>query len=84
LDATRAWATATALPLNVLALPGLPAAADLSSLGVRRLSAGSGIAQVLWGRAAVLAQAFLRDGMSDGLFDGSKPYPDINALFAAH
>src|SRR5262249_15323310 len=38
-------ARAVELPLNVLAWAGLPSIAELRSLGVRRLSAGSAIAQ---------------------------------------
>lgn len=47
------------LPLNVLAWPGLPPAAALERLGVRRLSAGTAIAQAAYGRAYHAAQAFL-------------------------
>ena len=77
----RAIASGIDLPLNVMAWPGLPPAAELAKLGVRRLSAGSGIAQVLWGKAAALAADFLKDGSSDALSDGEMPYGDINALF---
>lgn len=77
----RAIAAGAGLPLNVMAWPGLPPAAELARLGVRRLSAGSGIAQALWGKAAVLATDFLKHGRSDPLGEGSMPYPDINALF---
>ncbi|GGF26092.1 hypothetical protein GCM10011611_35160 [Aliidongia dinghuensis] len=77
----RAIAEATPLPLNVLARKGLPPAAELAPLGVRRLSAGSGICQALWGRAAALARGFLTDGASDPLAEGAMIYPEINALF---
>src|SRR4029077_14943251 len=40
-DAIREIAAAAGLPLNVLAWPGLPPAAELAVLGVRRLSVGS-------------------------------------------
>jgi 2-methylisocitrate lyase-like PEP mutase family enzyme len=69
------------LPLNVMAWPGLPAATELAQLGVRRLSAGSGIAQALWGKAAALAGDFLKTGRSDPLGEGAMAYPAINALF---
>jgi 2-methylisocitrate lyase-like PEP mutase family enzyme len=69
------------LPLNVMAWPGLPAAAELAQLGVRRLSAGSGISQALWGRAAALATNFLKHGKSEPLGEGAMAYPEINALF---
>ena len=77
----RAVAADAGLPLNVMAWPGLPAASDLARLGVRRLSAGSGIAQALWGRAAALAGDFLKSGRSDPLGEGAMGYADINALF---
>jgi len=69
------------LPVNVMAWPGLAGAADLAQLGVRRLSAGSGIAQALWGKAATLAGDFLKTGRSDPLGEGAMTYADINALF---
>lgn len=78
----RAIAGAVSLPLNVLARPGLPSASELAALGVRRLSAGSGIAQAVYGRTAALAAAFLRDGASDPLTEGAMPYAEINALLA--
>jgi 2-methylisocitrate lyase-like PEP mutase family enzyme len=77
----RAVAADAGLPLNVMAWPGLPAAAELAQLGVRRLSAGSGISQALWGKAAALASEFLKSGKSEPLGDGAMAYPAINALF---
>ena len=77
----RAIAAEAGLPLNVMAWPGLPPAAELARLGVRRLSAGSGIAQALWGKAATLAADFLKSGQSEPLGDGAMAYPAINALF---
>jgi 2-methylisocitrate lyase-like PEP mutase family enzyme len=78
----RAVAEDAGLPLNVMAWPGLPAAAELARLGVRRFSAGSGISQALWGRAAALAGDFLKSGKSEPLGEGAMAYPAINALFA--
>jgi 2-methylisocitrate lyase-like PEP mutase family enzyme len=78
----QAVASAVALPLNVLARPGLPPAAELQALGVRRLSAGSGIAQAIFGRIASMAAAFLKTGASDPLGEGAMPYAEINALMA--
>jgi len=68
------------LPLNVLTRPGLPDGATLLRLGVRRLSAGSGIAQRLWLEATALAREFLETGRSDPLFAAGMPYGDINGL----
>jgi 2-methylisocitrate lyase-like PEP mutase family enzyme len=74
---------AVKLPLNVLARPNLPAAPALAALGVRRLSAGSGIAQALFGKASTLAADFLRNGVSSSLSNGAMTYSEINALLGA-
>jgi 2-methylisocitrate lyase-like PEP mutase family enzyme len=68
------------LPINVLAWQGLPDAAALGELGVRRLSAGSGISQALWGQAERLAKSFLAQGRSEAL-EGQMPYPRLQGLF---
>lgn len=78
----EAIAAGTQLPLNVLARAALPAAAELRRWGVRRLSAGSDIAESVYRRIAVLAGDFLRDGLSAPLMADAMPYPEINALFA--
>lgn len=70
----------TALPLNLLAYPGLPDARALEGLGVRRLSAGSGIVGATWGRAAALTEGFLSDGRSGPLGDGALGWGEVNAL----
>ncbi|MDR8048022.1 isocitrate lyase/PEP mutase family protein [Burkholderia cenocepacia] len=75
-------AGATRLPLNVMAVPGLADAATLGKLGVRRLSAGSGISQVVLGKAKALAQDFLNDGRSETLTSNPLPYAEIQNLFA--
>lgn len=71
---------ATPLPLNLLAFPGLPDAAALKALGVRRLSAGSGLCGAAWGRTAALAKDFLKDGRSEPLSEGALGWGEINAL----
>lgn len=70
----------TSLPVNLLAFPGLPGAADLKRLGVRRLSAGSGLASAAYGRVATLARAFLADGASEPMMEGGLPWSEMNAL----
>jgi 2-methylisocitrate lyase-like PEP mutase family enzyme len=60
--AIRALVDAVPLPLNVLAWPGVPAAAELQALGVRRLSAGAGVALAALSQARSVASAFLSDG----------------------
>lgn len=78
----RTIAATVGLPLNVLARRGLPPAAALEALGVRRLSAGSGIATAALGRIASLASQFLQTGASDPLSKGAKSYAEINELMA--
>ena len=70
------------LPLNVMVWPGQSAADALCKLGVRRLSAGSAISQILWAQAEGLAREFLRTGESAPLNKASKSYPELQALFA--
>jgi 2-methylisocitrate lyase-like PEP mutase family enzyme len=70
-------------PLAVMARPALPPAAELATLGVRRLSAGSSLAEQAMARTAALTEGFLRDGRSDVVCDGAMPYPKANALFGA-
>jgi 2-methylisocitrate lyase-like PEP mutase family enzyme len=67
-------------PLNLLAWPGLPAAARLKELGVRRLSAGAGLAKASLGHTHELAEAFLREGRSDPFFEGSFAPVKVNEL----
>lgn len=69
------------LPINLLARPGLPTADELAKLGVHRLSAGSSVAQTLWGQAAELARGFLEEGRSEAVTRSSLTYPQIQALF---
>lgn len=70
----------TDLPVNLLAFPGLPGAAELERLGVRRLSAGSGLSSAAYGRAASLAAAFLKDGDSGPMMEGALGWGEMNAM----
>jgi 2-methylisocitrate lyase-like PEP mutase family enzyme len=76
-------ASSAGLPLNLMVWPGLAPASELATLGVRRLSAGSGIAQALSARAVALAAGFLDEGRSEAFADATLSYADLNALFAA-
>jgi 2-methylisocitrate lyase-like PEP mutase family enzyme len=69
------------LPLNLMGWPGQSPADALGKLGVRRLSAGSAIPQVLWARAELLAREFLTLGRSEPLWDTCKPHHELQALF---
>ncbi len=84
-DAIRAVAAATdPLALNLMAVPHLPAAAELRSLGARRLSAGAAIAKAALGLTRRLAVDFLGHGRSDALMSSEDvEWSAMNALFAA-
>jgi 2-methylisocitrate lyase-like PEP mutase family enzyme len=68
------------LPLNVLAWPGLPDASTLKSLGVRRLSAGSGLAKGVLSHTHALTAEFLAKGRSDLFAQGPLAQVNINTL----
>lgn len=78
----RALAAGAGLPLNVLARPGLPPAARLAELGVRRLSAGSWVASAAFGHLRAVVSEFLREGSCEPLFADAWSYADLQALFA--
>ena len=69
------------MPLNVMAVPDLPDAKELKKLGVRRLSAGTGIPQSIWNRVAELAKGFLGTGDSRPMFESSMSYGKLQKLF---
>ena len=71
----------TTLPVNVLGFACLPSPAELQALGVRRLSAGSGIPQALWSVAAGMAKGFIDSGNAGPLIAKAMPYGDLQALF---
>ena len=81
-DEIRTIAAEAGLPLNVLVVPGLPPIPELASLGVARVSAGSGIAQVAAGVVQRIATEFLSGGSMDPLLERSVNYGTLNALFA--
>ena len=81
-DDINALVAGQPLPLNVMAVPGLPSVTELSSLGVRRLSAGSAIAQKVWGIAQATAAQFLAEGSTDSLFADASTFASINAGFS--
>jgi 2-methylisocitrate lyase-like PEP mutase family enzyme len=70
------------LPLNVLAWTGLPDAARLRALGVRRLSAGSAISEATQGLVLGMMRQFLADGSFDGGDTRPLDYSEVQALMA--
>lgn len=80
-DAIRTIAAGVGIPLNVMLRPSLPDIAELGRLGVRRLSAGSDLAEAVFAHIGQLAAPFLRDGRPAPA--PRMAYGEINALFAA-
>lgn len=70
------------LPVNLLWRAGLPGPAELQRLGVRRLSAGSSIAEFLYGAMSGLTQRFLQSGQLDTGGLKAHSYAELNALMA--
>ncbi len=70
------------LPLNVLVWARLPSVAELGALGVRRVSAGSGISSAVHGLTRRAARQFLDGRGYEAMLEGAMPYPELNALFA--
>jgi 2-methylisocitrate lyase-like PEP mutase family enzyme len=68
------------LPLNIMLMPGLPSANVLRTQGVRRLSAGSAIAQAALGIARRLTTDLLAGSM-DAMFAMAVDYSATNRLF---
>ena len=81
-DDIAALVTGQRLPLNVMAVLGVPSVTELSTLGVRRLSAGSAIAQKVWGVAQATAAQFLAEGSTDSLFADASTFASVNAAFS--
>jgi 2-methylisocitrate lyase-like PEP mutase family enzyme len=76
----RAIADAVALPLNVLVMADLAPIADLKGAGVRRVSAGSGIAAAAFGVAQRATKQFLEAGRYDAMFETRVDYGEMNQL----
>lgn len=69
------------LPLNVISWAGMPKAAELKRLGVRRLSAGTEIARAALNAARLAAEALLAEGDSDDLAARAGGRVNYNKLF---
>lgn len=83
-DEIAAVVASVALPVNVLALQGVPDADALAALGVRRLSAGSDLAEHLFGHLSGLVDGFLREGVVAPQTVVATGYSGLNALFAGN
>ncbi len=65
-----------------MAMPNLAKAKSLGNLGVKRLSAGTGVAQAVWNTAAKVAEEFLSEGNSAVFGKDSVPIGKLQGLFS--
>ncbi len=77
----RALAQSIDAPINIGARPGLPDLAELTRLGVARVSLATRLATVVYSAARDAAQAVQAHGRWDGL-NAPFNYPDMQRLFA--
>ncbi len=70
-------------PVNILAGPSTPAAAELEKMGVARVSLGSGPMRATMGLLRSIARELAREGTITRLLAESIPYAEANALFGA-
>jgi 2-methylisocitrate lyase-like PEP mutase family enzyme len=71
---------AVELPVNAMLLPGGPSVAELASTGVRRVSAGSMLAQVAYSATQQLATQLLTTG-TYAAADEALGFGEVNAAF---
>ncbi|MFN3814976.1 isocitrate lyase/phosphoenolpyruvate mutase family protein [Brevundimonas sp.] len=81
-ETIRALAAGVDLPLNLMAVPGLPDAAALTALGVRRLSAGAAISAAAMGLVRDRARDFLATGDAAPLGQGAMGWVELNEIMA--
>ncbi|PTT26543.1 isocitrate lyase/phosphoenolpyruvate mutase family protein [Pseudomonas sp. HMWF021] len=79
-DDIQAICKGTSLPVNVLGVDGLPSPSELQALGVHRLSAGSGIAEFLYGAMGTLVKSFIAHGKLDTHDLKALTYGEVNGL----
>jgi 2-methylisocitrate lyase-like PEP mutase family enzyme len=77
LEQIRRVVAETAVPVNVLILPGGPTVAQLAEVGVRRISTGSLLSSIAHGAMVRAAQRFLDDGVV------ARDEPFLNGKLAA-
>jgi 2-methylisocitrate lyase-like PEP mutase family enzyme len=67
-------------PVNILAGPGVPSIPELTELGVKRVSMGSGPMRAAMGLLRRIAEEARSTGTYDALTHGAVPYAEMNAL----
>ncbi|PZQ62376.1 MAG: isocitrate lyase/phosphoenolpyruvate mutase family protein [Phenylobacterium zucineum] len=70
-------------PLNVMGWVGVPKAAELQTLGVRRLSSATNPARVAYAAMARAVEAYLEDGDPDALARAGEGAPALQKRFSA-
>ncbi len=68
-------------PVNILAGPEVPSIPELTRLGVKRISYGSGPHRAAMGLLRRIADEANSTGTFNALVDGAVPYAEINGLF---
>ena len=68
-------------PVNVLAGPGAPSISELQSLGVARVSFGSGLTRASMGLTRRIARELLHSGDYSGFPEDAIPSAEANRLF---
>jgi 2-methylisocitrate lyase-like PEP mutase family enzyme len=79
-DLLRRFVEAIDAPINVLAWKGVPAAVRLRQIGIRRLSAGSGVAKASLNHTYAMTKSFLAEGSSEPLIEPALMPGGLNAL----
>ncbi|HEX4765948.1 MAG TPA: isocitrate lyase/phosphoenolpyruvate mutase family protein [Lichenihabitans sp.] len=82
LDDVKAIAAAVPLRPNLMAVPGLPKAAQLREAGATRVSLGVMTLLKAFGGLRQPVQTFLEDGDLGPFFEDAAGFPEINGLFA--
>ncbi len=67
-------------PLNILAVAGTPPIAELKSMGVARVSIGSGAMRAMLGLVDRIATELRDHGTYESMVEGAIPYADVNRL----
>lgn len=67
-------------PLNILANPACPPLAELETIGVARVSAGSGIMRAAMGAVQRIGKEMLETRSCDAMFAGATPFNELKRM----
>jgi len=68
-------------PLNLLAVAGTPRISELETLGVRRVTVGSGAMRATLGLIQKISRELREEGTYSSFLEGALSYPEANRLF---